>query len=104
MPEPGGDVAVSCEELTTWIDVAAALPKATVGTGDSGKSAPVTVTEVPPLAGPLVGATAVTVGAVRVTSAIDVPQLLEPALLLTAEYSPATHTWSGASASTAAPE
>ena len=61
VPEPAGSTTVSWVELFTVTEVPAEEPKSTAVT--VAKLVPVTVTMVPPLAGPEVGATLVTVGA-----------------------------------------
>jgi hypothetical protein len=58
--EPTGEVAVICVALLT-VNVADAVPNFTAVA--PVKLVPVTVTEVPPAVGPLVGLTPVTVGA-----------------------------------------
>ena len=50
VPEPAGDVAVMLVELTTVTPMAALAPKSTAVA--AVKLVPVTVTEVPPAAGP----------------------------------------------------
>jgi hypothetical protein len=61
-PAPDGAVTVSEVELTTLMEVPGfAVPKSTAVA--PVKPVPVTVTEVPPAAGPLAGLTPVTVGA-----------------------------------------
>jgi hypothetical protein len=59
-PEPAGEVAVSEVAEATVTPVAAVDPKWTVA--PAAKFVPVTLTVVPPAAGPLLGETAVTVG------------------------------------------
>ena len=61
VPVPAGAVAVSEVAETTVKEVAAAVPNSTAVA--PVKLVPVTVTLVPPAVGPLVGLTAVTVGA-----------------------------------------
>ncbi len=58
---PAGDVAVMLVLLTTTTFVADALPNVTVAPG--AKFVPVIVTEVPPVVGPLLGLTPLTIGA-----------------------------------------
>ena len=60
-PVPAGTVTVSEVELIRLTPVPAVEPKSTVGTPEN--PVPVTVTLLPPAAGPLFGLTAVTVGA-----------------------------------------
>ena len=57
---PAGVVAVMLVLLTTTTFVAAALPNVTAA--PAAKSAPVIVTAVPPVTGPLLGETLLTVG------------------------------------------
>ena len=54
-------MAVICVSESTWNDAAAVPPKATAVV--PVKPLPVIVTEVPPVGGPLLGATLVTLGA-----------------------------------------
>ena len=62
-PVPGGLVAVQLVVLAQLTPLAGALPKLMdVPFVDGSKLVPVTVTRVPPAAGPLVGLTPVTVG------------------------------------------
>jgi hypothetical protein len=61
VPDPAGEVAVIDVAELTVTPVAVPLPKATVL--PAAKFVPVTVTVVPPDAGPLAGETALTVGA-----------------------------------------
>ena len=60
VPVPAGSFTVSCVGLTTVTEVPGVVPKSTAVT--VVKLEPVTVTVVPPAAGPVVGATLVTVG------------------------------------------
>ena len=60
VPDPGGDVAVICEELTTVTFVAPFAPKSTAVA--PVRFVPVIVTLVPPEAGPEEGLIAVIVG------------------------------------------
>ena len=61
VPVPAGDVAVMRVELVTRNRAAAVEPNVTAV--DPVKWEPLTVTVVPPLVGPVLGATEVTVGA-----------------------------------------
>ena len=61
VPVPAGALTVSEVPLVTLTEVPAAEPKSTV-VDPLTNPVPVTVTEVPPAAGPLFGLTAVTVG------------------------------------------
>ena len=61
VPVPAGTVTVSEVELIRLTPTPAVEPKSTVGTPEN--PVPVTVTLLPPAAGPLFGLTAVTVGA-----------------------------------------
>ena len=62
VPVPAGAVTVRLPAVTAVIEVPAIEPKSTAVA--PVKLVPLTVTEVPPAAGPLVGLTPVTVGAV----------------------------------------
>jgi hypothetical protein len=61
VPVPAGEVAVSDVELVTSTSVAATVPKSTVA--PLAKPVPVTLTDVPPVGGPVDGLTWTTVGA-----------------------------------------
>ena len=61
VPVPDGAVTVRLVSLITLTEVPAVAPKSTAVA--PVKPVPLTVTEVPPAAGPLVGLTPVTVGA-----------------------------------------
>ena len=60
VPVPAGELTVRLVALTALIEVPGVEPKSTAVA--PVKPVPVTVTEVPPPAGPLVGLTPVTVG------------------------------------------
>jgi hypothetical protein len=60
---PAGEVAVREVELRTSTAVAATVPKSTVA--PLANPVPLTVTDVPPVTGPLAGLTELTVGAGR---------------------------------------
>ncbi len=63
VPVPDGELTVRVVELVTSTEVPAVDPKSTVvAPAPETKPVPVTVTEVPPAWGPLVGLTLVTVG------------------------------------------
>ena len=71
MPEPRGDIAVKLVGETTVTELAATPPKNT-DVPVEVKFAPVTLTVVPPAAGPVPGETPLTVGAVPDTVPLQV--------------------------------
>ena len=62
VPVPAGTTTVRLVELLTLTEVPAVVPKSTVVEPETNP-VPVTVTVLPPAGGPLLGLTAVTVGA-----------------------------------------
>jgi hypothetical protein len=82
-----GAVAVICVLLTTTTFVAAAVPNVTVA--PDAKFVPVIVTDVPPAAGPLLGDTPLTVGAMIYVNALAKLPLCGPGFVTVTVTAPA---------------